>query len=153
MGANLPIATNLPLILQSGIFIALLLAASVIDIQKRIIPDLLCLAIALSGLFCFEPVKLLGILACLPLFIAALLCGGMGGGDIKLMAASGCVLGLQGGIAAMLIGLSAMLVFHIIYFILLKLRRRVCPKAYPLAPFLTLGCIIAYFLNNGGIPL
>ena len=144
---------NLPLLFQGGLFIALLLAASIFDIKKRIIPDAICLFIALTGLIGFEPVKLFGILAALPLLLAALLWSGMGGGDIKLMAASGIVLGIRGGIAAMIIGLSAMLLFYAVYTTIQKLRNRERQKAFPLAPFLSVGCIAAYFMNIGGITL
>lgn len=144
---------NLPLFMQGGVFIVLLLSASIIDIQKRIIPDTYCLYIALTGFICFEPVKLFGALAALPLLLAALLWGGMGGGDIKLMAAAGIVLGFTGSIAAMVIGLTAMLLFYAVYAIVQRLRRRECPKAYPLAPFLSIGCIAVYFMNTGGITL
>jgi len=48
----------------------------------------------------------LGVLAAMPLLLAALVWGGLGGGDIKLMAASGIVLGFIGSIAAMVIGLT-----------------------------------------------
>lgn len=138
--------SNLPLFIQGGIFFALLLLASIFDIKKRIIPDIICLFIAFTGLIYFEPVKLFGILAALPLLIVALLWGGMGGGDIKLMAASGIVLGFTGSIAAMIIGLTAMLLFYVFHVMAQRLRRRECPKAYPLAPFLSLGCLAAYFL-------
>lgn len=144
---------NLLLFMQGGIFIALLLTASVIDIKKRIIPDTICLFIAFTGLICFEPVKLLGVLATMPLLLAALVWGGLGGGDIKLMAASGIVLGFTGSIAAMLIGLTAMLLFYVFHAIVQRLRGRECPKAYPLAPFLSIGCIAIYFMNTGGITL
>ena len=70
---------NLPLLFQGGFFIALLLAAK-FDIRKRIIPDAICLAVALTGFIFFEPIKLLGILAALPFLLAALFFGGMGGG-------------------------------------------------------------------------
>lgn len=153
MQANCIGLGNLPIFMQGGIFIALLLSASIIDIQKRIIPDTICLFIAFTGLLCFEPVKLFGVLAALPLLIAGLLWGGMGGGDIKLMAASGIVLGFTGGIVAMIIGLTAMLLFYAVYAIVQRLRGRECPKAYPLAPFLSIGCIAAYFMNTGGITL
>lgn len=102
---------NLPLLLQGGLFIALLLAATIFDIRKRIIPDTICLLIAMTGFILIEPIKLLGILAALPFLLAALFFGGMGGGDIKLMAASGIVLGITGGIAASVLGLTAMLLF------------------------------------------
>lgn len=137
---------NLPLLLQGGFFAALLAAASAWDIRKRIIPDTLCLCIALIGLLSFEPVRLLGILAAVPFLIAAFLFGGMGGGDIKFMAAAGLVLGLQKSTAAIIAGLTAMLVFHAFCFIYQKSRGRDAPKAYPLAPFLSLGCFAAYFL-------
>jgi len=139
-----------PLFLQGGLFFALLLAASVTDIKKRIIPDSICLAIALTGLIGFAPVKLLGIFCALPFLLAAVLCGGMGGGDIKLMAAAGIVLGMGGGIAATVIGLTAMLLFYAVYKAITKARGRECSKAFPLAPFLSIGCVAAYILQIGG---
>lgn len=133
-------------LLKGGLFIVLLLAASFIDIKKRIIPDTLCLAVALSGFLCFEPEKLAGVFAALPLLLAALLWGGLGGGDIKLVAAAGVVLGLGAALAALVIGLAALLLFHAAYFTVQKLRGRKCPQAYPLAPFLSAGCMAAYFI-------
>lgn len=140
---------DLPLLFQGGIFFALLLLATVFDIRNRMIPDTVCLLIAMTGLIGFEPVKLFGILTALPLLLAALLWGGMGGGDIKLTAASGIVLGFQRGLAAMVIGLTAMLFFYFIYSIVQKLRGRERQKSFPLAPFLSVGCIAAYFINGG----
>jgi len=123
--------------------------ASVFDIRKRMIPNTVCLLIALTGLIGFEPVKLFGILTALPLLLAALLWGGMGGGDVKLTAASGIVLGFQRGMAAMVIGLTALLLFYFFYSIVQNLRGRERQKAFPLAPFLSVGCIAAYFMNGG----
>lgn len=136
---------DLLLLLQGGSFAALLATASAWDIRKRIIPDTLCLCIALTGLLTFEPVKLFGILAAVPFLLAALFWGGMGGGDIKIMAAAGLVMGFHKSMAAIIMGLTVMLVFHAIRFIVQKLRRRDVQKAYPLAPFLSLGCLAAYF--------
>ena len=101
------------------------------------IPNTVCLLIALTGLIGFEPVKLFGILTALPLLLAALLWGGMGGGDIKLTAASGTVLGFQRGLAAMLISLTALLLFYFFYSIVQRLRGRERQKAFPIAPFLS----------------
>ena len=134
------------LLLQGGLFIALLLTASLWDLRRRIIPDTICVFIALTGLFIFEPTKLCGVFTAVPLLFAALICDGMGGGDIKLMAAAGLVLGLQKGIVAIIMGLTALLVFHAIRYVCQKSRGRDAPKAYPLAPFLSLGCLSAYFL-------
>jgi len=138
--------TDLLILLQGGLFITLLLAASLWDLSKRIIPDSLCLCIALTGLITFEPVKLSGILAAVPFLLAALIWGGMGGGDIKLMAAAGLVLGFHKSMAAMVIGLTALLAFHTISILIQRLRGRDAPRTYPLVPFLSLGCLAAYFI-------
>lgn len=136
----------MPLLLQGGFFIALLSAVSLWDLKKRIIPDTICVFIALTGLLIFEPLKLFGVFAAVPFLLAALIWDGMGGGDIKLMAAAGLVLGLQKSMAAIIMGLTAMLISHAIYTLIQRLRGRNAPKAYPLAPFLSLGCLAAYFL-------
>lgn len=134
------------LLLQGGFFIILLTAVSAWDICKRIVPDMLCLCIALTALLDFTPEKLLGLIPSLVLLSAALLWGGMGGGDIKLMAASGLVLGFYNGMTALVAGLILLLLFHALCFIIQKLRGRTVPRAYPLAPFLSIGCLAAYFL-------
>lgn len=134
-------------LLQGGIFTVLLVAASVWDIRKRIIPDTLCLCIALTFFLAPSPEKLFGILVAVPFLIAALIWGGMGGGDIKLMAAAGLVLGFYKGMTAMVVGLVSLLLFHTVRAIIQKLHGKIVPKAYPLAPFLSLGCFIAYFIT------
>lgn len=141
-------AIKLPLLLQGGFFTVLLAAASFWDIRKRTIPDILCLFIALTGLLTFEPKKLWGVLAAVPLLIAAWIWkGGMGGGDIKLMAAAGFVLGLRPSMTAMVVGFAVLALFYGVYAIIQKLRGRDMPRAYPLAPFLSLGCLMVYFIH------
>lgn len=147
MVVNLDDLAQLVPLMQGVFFAALLLAASILDVQKRIIPDSICLGIAMIGLFTFEPVKLAGILTAALLLVTALVFDGMGGGDIKLMAAAGLVLGFNKSMTATVIGLTALLVFHAGNTIIQKLRGRAAPKAYPLAPFLSLGCLAAYFLT------
>ncbi|ACL77077.1 prepilin peptidase [Ruminiclostridium cellulolyticum] len=140
-------------VLQAALFIALLMTASVFDVKKRIIPDTICIGVVLTGLICFEPSRLFGCFSALPFLVAALMGGKIGGGDIKLTAATGVVLGIGGSIAAMIIGLTAMLLFYAAYAILQRLRKRERQKAFPLAPFLSIGCIAAYLINTGGITL
>lgn len=74
---------------------------------------------------------------------AAFVFGGMGGADIELMVTATLV--LQKNMAAISVGLTAMLIFHAIWYIRKRLRGMDEPKAYPLAPFLSLGCLAAYF--------
>lgn len=147
MGTNLDALSQITPLVQGGFFAALLLAASIFDARNRIIPDSICLGIAMTGLLYFEPVKLAGIFAAALFLIAAFLFGGMGGGDIKLMASAGLVLGFSKSMVATVIGLTALLVFHAGNTIIQRLYGRAAPKAYPLAPFLSLGCLVAYFLT------
>lgn len=146
MGTDLDALSQITPLVQGGFFAALLLAASVFDMQKRIIPDKISLGIALTGLLTFEPMKLSGILAAVLFLIIALFFGGIDGGDIKLMAAAGLVLGFTKIMTATVIGLTALLVFHAGKIIIQRLRGRTVQKAYPLAPFLSLGCFAAYFI-------
>lgn len=146
MGTDLDALSQITPLVQGGFFAALLLAASVFDMQKRIIPDKISLGIALTGLLTFEPMKLSGILAAVLFLIIALFFGGIDGGDIKLMAAAGLVLGFIKIMTATVIGLTALLVFHAGKIIIQRLRGRTVQKAYSLAPFLSLGCLAAYFI-------
>ena len=136
-------------IASAVLFSCLLLAASVWDIRKRIIPDSICLAIAVVGLLTFHPAKLFGMLLGLPFLIAALVKeGGMGGGDVKLVAACGLVLGISAGSIGLVIGLLAALMWHIITRIVYKRKQElvaaVKTSSLPLAPFLSIGFIMAH---------
>ena len=131
---------------QAVFFIALLCSASAIDFAKRIIPNWISIAIATVSILDFTPVKVLGILVALPFLAAAIFCGGMGGGDIKLMAACGLVLGLPKGLLAATAGLSLLLLYVAVYRIICKVQGREAQNAFPLAPFLSAGCLLAYFI-------
>lgn len=142
-------------IAQAVLFSCLLMAASVWDFRKRIIPDSICLLIALAGLIDFSPAKLLGILAALPLLIAALYRpGGVGGGDIKLTAAAGIVMGFWGCTVGLMLGLMASLFFYLSAQAIRRFRKLKPQKAaqasLPMAPFLSLGFLAVTILNIGG---
>jgi leader peptidase (prepilin peptidase)/N-methyltransferase len=90
----------------------------------------------------------------LPLLIAALMReGGLGVGDIKLTAAAGFVMGLPAGIVGLILGLSAVLLYHLVIRVIRKLKQLKAPAAsksvLPLAPFLSAGFIAAYFMKFG----
>lgn len=143
---------------QAALFCCLLLAASVWDLRKRIVPDTLCVLIFCLGLRTLTPDKLSGILLALPLLIAALVKeGGMGGGDIKLTAAAGFVMGLPAGTAGLILGLTAVLGYDLLRKGIRKLKKTEAPVAgehvLPLAPFLSAGFIAAYIMNLGGLIL
>lgn len=127
-------------LMQIILFAALLLAAAWIDYRKHIIPDILNLGIALSVLLCFRPANLWGLLAAVP-FLAAAMGGRMGGGDVKMVAACGLVLGLGDTIFGCIIGLLLMLCSCLV--ISGGLRGK---EARPMAPFLSAGFLAAYVL-------
>ena len=140
-------AANVPLLLQAVSFTILLTAVAVCDIRRRIIPDMLCAGIALTSLLAFEPENFAGaLIAVIPLVIARFF-GGIEGGDIKLMAVSGLVLGFRQSLAAAILGFTAFAVISGIYTLIGKVRGRDTERMpHPLAPFLSLGCMAAYFL-------
>lgn len=135
-------------ILQAVLFFSLLGIAAYIDIKKREIPGILCVAMALTSFLDFKAVSVLGILAALPFFIVAMISpSGIGGGDIKLTAAVGLVLGFWETMLGVTIGLAAVVVIHGIRVLLFRKKNKEAePKAYPLAPFLMFGFMCAYFL-------
>ena len=86
-----------------------------------------------------------------PMFLLCLVIdGAFGGGDIKLMAACGLVLGLLKGLLAATAGLSLLLFYAGIYRIVCKVRGWEAVKAFPLAPFLSAGCLLAYLITMKG---
>lgn len=138
-------APNWLIYLQESLFISLLIAASISDIKKRLIPDYVCIGIALTGLLTFTPEKLLGLVTAVIFLGIALWLGGLDGGDIKYTAVVGLVLGFQKSMAGIILGFTAMLLFHAIYTLIKKVRGGDVQKSYPLAPFFSLGCLTAYF--------
>lgn len=135
-------------ILQGVLFSSLLLAASYTDIKRREIPDTICLLLVLTGFLKFSYQNLLGILVALPFLIAAMLKEkSIGGGDIKLTAAVGFILGFWKGIYGLIIGLTILILFYIVLRILSIIKRKQVAKdlSMPLAPFLGIGFLIMYF--------
>ena len=131
---------RLPALMQIILFAALLLAAAWIDYREHIIPDILNLWIALSALLCFRPENLWGLLTAVP-FLAAAMGGRMGGGDVKMVAACGLVLGFWDAMFGCIIGLFLMLCLCLV--LPGGLRRK---EARPMAPFLSAGFLAACFL-------
>lgn len=147
---------NPALPMQAGLFLALLIAVSGCDIKHREIPDSLQLAIVALTFLCFSPWNLLGILGALPYLVIALFFGGgdgMGGGDIKLAAATGAVLGLSASLTASVIGLGGCVLYSTLYMRLKGLHGQKRKIPFPVGPFLAAGSAAAYFMKIGGLIL
>ena len=132
--------------LQEAIITALLVGAAVMDIRTREVSDALCVFTALAALLCFQPDELLGLIPAVLLFIIALVCGGLGGGDIKLYAALSICLGLEGSIVLLLISQVSMLIFYGIYAAVQKVRGKTADKSLPFVPFMLLGYLCTIML-------
>jgi leader peptidase (prepilin peptidase)/N-methyltransferase len=136
----------------TALFLLLLVACACGDINKGIVPDLLVILIAVLGVISFTVVEgvtaqglinhLIGAVGIsVPMFLIALLIkGAFGGGDIKLMAASGLYLGwslsLAGALMAFL--LSGLYGIYLLLFKKAKAKSRI-----KLAPFLAYGLAVA----------
>ena len=96
------------------------------------------LAIMLSGLIGFVMAGLL--------FLVVYLISrkGLGGGDVKLMAAAGLYLGVNGVLPAMLYGSVLASVFALVLILAKKIGRK---DAIPLVPFLYVGMLLTMFLQ------
>lgn len=143
-------------IAQAVFFSCLLVAAALWDIRKRTIPDSICILIALTGLIDFSPVNLLGATPALLFFFFAFLnTEYVGGGDIKLVAAVGSVMGLQAMTAGLIFSLVPFLLYWPAAAAVQRHRKSEASLslrvAVPFIPLLSIGLLTAYYMKIGGI--
>ncbi len=134
---------------KCSIFIVLLFIAAIWDIRKREIPDSISMLIFLTGFIAISPMDATFglLLTAIPYFLAAILIKNkdgfaVGGGDIKLMAACGFVLGVGLGTFQSIISLVLALIYGIIKSILSKNKSKKNMEL-PLAPFFCAGGIFS----------
>jgi leader peptidase (prepilin peptidase) / N-methyltransferase len=141
------------------VFCSTLLAITLTDLERRIIPNRVLAVASILGLAIFafsDPGSLPERLGCAlgaggVLFVAALAYpGGMGMGDVKLAAVMGIFLGVA-VVPALLIGLLAGSVVGIALIVREGASAR--KKAIPFGPFLALGGVAALFLGQALIDL
>jgi leader peptidase (prepilin peptidase)/N-methyltransferase len=136
----------------ASFFCCVLVAISAVDLEHRIVPNVIVLpatAIALPAqtLLHLSPEYALSALgAALFLFLAVLAYpAGMGMGDVKLALFMGAVLGKTVGVALML-GMLAALIPGI--YLLARHGSKARKMGIPFAPFLALGSVIALFWGD-----
>jgi leader peptidase (prepilin peptidase)/N-methyltransferase len=136
-----------PILILKGLFFSqALIIAGYYDAKSHTIPNWIVILTAASGLIDFQPVRsAVGAFSVSVLFfIVSYITNekGIGGGDVKLAAATGFVLGA----AANTIGtLTGILLFLIVYLIAFRKGKR---KSYAMAPWLGTGCFFAYVFIN-----
>ena len=139
-----------------SLYLIFLAACAAADINKGIVPDLICILIAILAVICFfmEDISVQSLISriigslvlSVPMLIAALLVkGGFGGGDIKMMAASGLFLGLNNTIIA---GFIAFLIAGIYGVYILLTKNKGVKSNIKIAPYLALGCAISELFGS-----
>ena len=132
-------------VLQGTLFLIGLMSAAWTDLRRRQIYDLSGIVIAGAGLISFSPAHLFGLLLAVPFFLASG-CGRGGAGDTMLIAAASLSLGFFPGLMGLAAALLLFLLFALTDRLVRKAQKRAFPKIYPLAPFLAVGFIAAYFM-------
>lgn len=150
--------TDAQIILLRAVLLAFAYAASVTDIREKRVPNLLVgimlllwLCIMLPQLF-IRPQEALILLisgligfavsAVVFLLVYFISRGGLGGGDVKLMAVSGLYLGFNGVLPTMLYGSILAALTAGILILCRKMGRK---DSFPLVPFLFLGMLLTAF--------
>ncbi len=143
------------------VLLYLLMAIALIDLQYRIVPNTLVAAGLLAGLIFYLPAAInlvlelpagliverelldaaAGFLAggIIMLIILLVSRGGMGAGDMKMMAMIGLFVGLRGAAVVMLLGFFLGALVGVTFMALGKLTRK---DALPFAPYLSLAAMI-----------
>ena len=137
--------------IRLGIFFSVLCLASVFDVRTRIIPDWIHLLMFLASLIPPGHIHPEGLLSAIPLLAVGMICDGIGGGDIKLIAACGLVLGFTKTYTGLTLGLCFLLFFHagkISFYKLIKKEMTVKEQAYPLVPFLLSGMAVSVLIGG-----
>lgn len=134
--------------LLGAILASILIVVAFIDIDTMLIYDRFHILIALIGIIfmVMDPSsiksRLLGMLiVSLPYFILAIVTQGIGGGDVKLIAAAGLVLGAPNTILAFILSTSIGGVYGVYVLLSKKLEAK---DAIPFGPYLCIGIFIAY---------
>ena len=135
----------MPQMISGLLFVGSLIFAGVNDLRSRTIPYSACILLTLAGLISFSPAHLLGLLLAVPFFLASG-CGRGGAGDTMLIAAASLSLGFFPGLMGLAAALLLFLLFALTDRLVRKAQKRAFPKIYPLAPFLAVGFIAAYFM-------
>lgn len=151
---------NIPYTITMCITCSVLICIFFIDLEHMIIPDslqLCLLACAITMIFTeWDPdntwkIKLYGLLVLGGLSVI-LHYGSMivfkkealGGGDVKLLAICGLLLGLTNSILALVL---ACVVASIVLLVIKAIKKYKSDKEYPFAPFIVFGVIIALFFG------
>lgn len=139
-------ALSIPL---AGLFLAATVscAAVVVDLRRRQIPNGLTAGLVTIGIICAAMERgwagladaWAGAAIAFGVFLIPYLLGGMGGGDVKLMAAFGALTGLHGILPCMLLVATAGAMTSLLFLGFCRLGRKAPKSAIPYAPAIVIG--------------
>ena len=125
------------------LILLILLSAAITDIRKKEVPVVYQVLLLCLVPFCFSIENIRGVLIAVPFFIAAILTDKIGGGDFKIIALLGILIGLGKALWTV--------VFGCVIFIASGLIIGKCKGQknimYPFIPALTTGYIITLILE------
>jgi len=120
------------------LILLILLSAAITDIRKREVPVVYQVLLISLIPFCFNIGNIRGVLIAVPFFIAAILTDKIGGGDFKIIALLGILIGLEKAFWTVVFGC----VIFIISSLLIGMLRGQKNTMYPFVPSLTAGYIL-----------
>jgi len=126
------------------------IAAITVDIRHRQIPNALSVALLLIGIFPAGLTRgwagladvLLGAALGFAVFLVPYLLGGMGGGDVKLMAGFGALTGARGVLPALLLVAVAGATTSVLFLVYRRARGQAFCDAIPYAPAIVIGSLL-----------
>jgi prepilin peptidase CpaA len=126
------------------------IAAIIADLRHRQIPNALSVALLLIGILSAGFTRgwvgladgMLGAALAFAVFLIPYLLGGMGGGDVKLMAGFGALTGAQGVLPALILVAAAGAVTSVMFLVYRWLRGQAFCAAVPYAPAIVIGSLL-----------
>lgn len=131
-------------VIKGFLFAQILIFAGYYDAKTKTIPDTVHVLIILTAFINLDLLQsILGFLIVPVSFLIPALAksNGVGGGDLKLMAACGFLLGIKGGFTAGIIGLLLAVITNSLYYKVISKDKNI---SFALAPYLGIGCFAAY---------
>ena len=129
--------------IKEMLILIILLSAAITDIRRKEVPVIYQVLLLCLVPFCFSIENIWGVLISVPFFIAAVVTGKIGGGDFKIIALLGILIGLSEIFWTVVIGC--------VIFIISSLTIGKCKgkknTMYPFIPSLTAGYIITLILE------
>ncbi len=130
-------------VLQIWLILCILIFASVTDINRREVPSIYQALLLVLIPFNFHIENLWGVLIAVPFFVAAIATDKIGGGDWKLVALLGVLIGIHKAFVTVVTGC----IIFIISGLIMEKKKGKDDMLFPFVPSLTAGYIVTLILE------